>query len=74
MIYVWCMALTIWLTCTGWLLNDTRHKLDNTKDEIAMLKARQRAHWRRINGIEEFAASTIRSNRPTDTPGLTRTK
>lgn len=38
MIYIWCMALTMWLTCTAWLLNDTRHKLNAAEHELAGLK------------------------------------
>lgn len=42
MIYAWCMALTLWLTCTAWLLIDTRHRLEAVEDENSELKMQVR--------------------------------
>lgn len=42
MIYAWCTALTLWLTCTAWLLIDARHKLDAAERELAELKMQVR--------------------------------
>lgn len=42
MIYAWCMALTLWLTCTAWLLIDARHRLEAVEDENSELKMQVR--------------------------------
>lgn len=49
MIYAWCMALTLWLTCTAWLLIDARHKLDAAERELAELKMQVQILRSRIN-------------------------
>ena len=42
MIYAWCTALTLWLTCTAWLLIDARHRLEAVEDENSELKMQVR--------------------------------
>lgn len=49
MIYAWCMALTLWLTCTAWLLIDARHKLDAAEREIAAMRIQVQVLRSRIN-------------------------
>ena len=58
MIYIWCMALTIWLTCTAGLLIDTRQRLAAAEKELADLKIRGQILRRRVNYIEYGETST----------------
>lgn len=53
MIYAWCTALTLWLTCTAWLLIDARHKLDAIEGEIAELKMQVRVLRSREYGLKK---------------------
>lgn len=49
MIYGWCTALTLWLTCTAWLLIDARHRLDAAEREIAAMRIQVQVLRSRIN-------------------------
>lgn len=45
MIYAWCTALTLWLTCTAWLLADTRSKLGVAMEQIAKTQVTLQMLW-----------------------------
>lgn len=53
MIYAWCTALTLWLTCTAWLLIDARHKLDAAERELAELRIQVRVLRSREYGLKK---------------------
>lgn len=65
MIYAWCMALTLWLTCTAWLLIDARHKLDAAEREIAAMRIQVQVLRSRVNYGKDVMPNMT---------GVTRTK
>ena len=65
MIYAWCMALTLWLTCTAWLLIDARHKLDAVERELAELRIQVQILRSRVNYGKDVMPNMT---------GMTRTK
>lgn len=42
MIYLWCLGLTVWLSCTAWMLVSAWHKIYAIEGEIAELKMQVR--------------------------------
>lgn len=65
MIYAWCTALTLWLTCTAWLLTDARHKLDAAERELAELRIQVQILRSRVNYGKDVMPNMA---------GVTRTK
>ena len=64
MIYAWCMALTLWLTCTAWLLIDTRHRLDAAERELAELRIQVQILRSRINYGKDVMPNMTGVTRP----------
>lgn len=45
MIYLWCLGLTVWLSCTAWMLADTQSKLKVAMEQIAKTQVTLQMLW-----------------------------
>lgn len=65
MIYLWCLGLTVWLSCTAWMLVSAWHKIYAIEGEIAELRMQVQVLRSRINYGKDVMPNMT---------GVTRTK
>lgn len=53
MIYLWCLGLTVWLSCTAWMLVSAWNKIYAIEGEIAELKIQVRILRSREYGLKK---------------------